>query len=91
MHQSSHQISSILPEAFPEQFSFPPRHLYAMETYWIGQRVKELNRVANTFMLVPGESIGTFALERGSTRGHTSLEDSIELRMLVHDTGRRNP
>jgi xanthine dehydrogenase YagR molybdenum-binding subunit len=42
---------------FPEQFSFPPRHLYAMESYRIGQEVCEVNRVANTFMRAPGESI----------------------------------
>src|SRR5579872_392373 len=33
---------------FPEQFSFPPRHLYAMLAYRIGQKVCEVNRVANT-------------------------------------------
>jgi xanthine dehydrogenase YagR molybdenum-binding subunit len=48
---------------FPEQFSFPPRHLYSMETYRISQLVTEVNRVANTFMRAPGESIGTFAVE----------------------------
>lgn len=48
---------------FPEQLSFPPRHLYQMENYRIGQKVCELNRVANTFMRAPGESIGTFAVE----------------------------
>jgi len=48
---------------FPEQVSFPPRHLYAMESYRIGQKVTEVSRVANTFMRAPGESIGTFAVE----------------------------
>ena len=48
---------------FPEQFSFPPRHLYAMPSFRIGQKVTEVNRVANTFMRAPGESIGTFAVE----------------------------
>ena len=48
---------------FPEQFSFPPRHLYAMPTFRIGQEICEVNRVANTFMRAPGESIGTFAVE----------------------------
>ena len=48
---------------FPEQFSFPPRHLYSMKSYRIGQLVTEVNRVANTFMRAPGESIGTFAVE----------------------------
>ncbi|BDC50907.1 dehydrogenase [Bryobacterales bacterium F-183] len=50
---------------FPEQFSFPPRHLYSMEAYRIGQKVTDLSRVANTFMRAPGESIGTFAVESG--------------------------
>jgi xanthine dehydrogenase YagR molybdenum-binding subunit len=42
---------------FPEQFSFPPRHLYAMNSYRIGQLVTDVNRVANTFMRAPGESM----------------------------------
>lgn len=67
---------------FPEQFSFPPRHLYAMESYRIGQKVTEVNRVANTFMRAPGESIGTFAVE--SAIDALSYEvgiDPIELRL----------
>ena len=31
---------------FPEQFSFPPRHLYAMRSYRIGQRVDD-SRIAS--------------------------------------------
>lgn len=67
---------------FPEQFSFPPRHLYAMPAYRIGQLVCEVNRVANTFMRAPGESIGTFAVE--SAMDALSYEaglDPIEFRM----------
>jgi len=67
---------------FPEQFSFPPRHLYAMPAYRIGQVVCEVNRVANTFMRAPGESIGTFAVE--SAMDALSYEaglDPIEFRM----------
>ncbi|HEX4810064.1 MAG TPA: xanthine dehydrogenase family protein molybdopterin-binding subunit [Bryobacteraceae bacterium] len=48
---------------FPEQFSFPARHLYAAENVLIGQTVAVLNMAANTYMRAPGESIGTFALE----------------------------
>ncbi len=49
--------------AFPEQFSFPARHLYASETLHVAQRTVALDIVANTAMRAPGESIGTFALE----------------------------
>ncbi len=67
---------------FPEQFSFPPRHLYAMETYRIGQKVTEVSRVANTFMRAPGESIGTFAVESAIDALSYELGiDPIELRM----------
>ncbi len=48
---------------WPEQFTFPARHLYTADTMLIGQQVVELNMVANTSMRAPGESIGTFALE----------------------------
>jgi xanthine dehydrogenase YagR molybdenum-binding subunit len=48
---------------FPEQFSFPARHLYSARTFKIEQRVAQLDMLANTFMRAPGESIGTFALE----------------------------
>ena len=66
---------------FPEQFSFPPRHLYAMESYRIGQRVTTLHRVANTFMRAPGESIGTFAVESAIDALVYALKlDPIELR-----------
>jgi xanthine dehydrogenase YagR molybdenum-binding subunit len=47
----------------PEQFTFPARHLYAADTFLIGQNVADLDMVANTFMRAPGESVGTFALE----------------------------
>jgi xanthine dehydrogenase YagR molybdenum-binding subunit len=68
---------------FPEQFSFPPRHLYSMETYRIGQVVTEVNRVANTFMRAPGESIGTFAVESAIDALSYELQmDPIRLRML---------
>jgi xanthine dehydrogenase YagR molybdenum-binding subunit len=66
---------------FPEQFSFPPRHLYAMASYRIGQQVTTVNRVANTFMRAPGESIGTFAVESAIDALSYELKlDPIELR-----------
>jgi xanthine dehydrogenase YagR molybdenum-binding subunit len=67
---------------FPEQLSFPARHLYAMPSYRIGQTVCEVNRVANTFMRAPGESIGTFAIESAIDMLSYQLGlDPIELRM----------
>jgi len=67
---------------FPEQFSFPPRHLYAMDSYRIAQMVTDVNRVANTFMRAPGESIGTFAVESAIDALAYELGlDPIELRM----------
>ena len=67
---------------FPEQFSFPPRHLYAMQSYRIGQHVATVDRVANTFMRAPGESIGTFAVESAIDALSYELGiDPIELRM----------
>ena len=66
---------------FPEQVSFPPRHLYAMESYRIGQTVTEVSRVANTFMRAPGESIGTFAVECAIDALSYELQmDPVELR-----------
>ena len=67
---------------FPEQFSFPPRHIYAMDTFRIGQKVTEVNRVANTFMRAPGESIGTFAMESAIDALAYELKmDPVELRL----------
>ena len=67
---------------FPEQFSFPPRHLYTMQSYRIGQEVCEVNRVANTFMRAPGESIGTFAVESAMDALAYELHmDPVEFRM----------
>ena len=67
--------------SFPEQFSFPPRHLYSMESYRIGQQVTTVHRIANTFMRAPGESIGTFAVESAIDALAYELKlDPIELR-----------
>ncbi|MFL6600485.1 MAG: xanthine dehydrogenase family protein molybdopterin-binding subunit [Steroidobacteraceae bacterium] len=70
--------------AFPEQFTFPARHLYAAEHMLIQQRTVELDMVANTAMRAPGESIGTFALE--SALDELAIEcdlDPIELRRRI--------
>jgi xanthine dehydrogenase YagR molybdenum-binding subunit len=67
----------------PEQFSFPARHLYATQAFKIGQKVADMDTLANTFMRAPGESIGTFALE--SAMDELAVEvglDPIELRLL---------
>jgi len=68
---------------FPEQFSFPARHLYSSKSLYIGQKVCYLDTVANTFMRAPGESIGTFALESAIDElAHNMNMDSVELRAI---------
>ncbi len=68
---------------FPEQFSFPVRHLYAAKSFYIEQKAFNLNTVANTFMRAPGESIGTFALESAVDElAHQLNMDPVELRAL---------
>jgi xanthine dehydrogenase YagR molybdenum-binding subunit len=68
---------------FPEQFSFPARHLYASKNLSLGQKVVKLDMVANTAMRAPGESIGTFALESALDELAYELNlDPIELRRL---------
>ncbi len=75
---------------FPEQFSFSPRHMYTMNSYRIAQKVSNLNRVANTFMRAPGESIGTFAVESAIDALSYELGlDPIELR--VRNEPERDP
>jgi xanthine dehydrogenase YagR molybdenum-binding subunit len=66
----------------PEQFSFPARHLYATKTFTIGQKVADMDMLANTFMRAPGESIGTFALESAVDELAAQIGiDPIELRL----------
>lgn len=66
-----------------EQFSFPVRHLYASENFYIGQKIVNLDTVPNTFMRAPGESIGTFALESAIDELSYALNiDPIELRKI---------
>lgn len=66
-----------------EQFTFPARHLYASENFYIGQKIVNLDTVANSFMRAPGESIGTFALESAIDELAYELKiDPIELRKI---------
>ena len=66
---------------YAEQFSFPPRHLYAAPHVFIQQKMVRLNTVANTFMRAPGESIGSFALESAMDELAWELTlDPVELR-----------
>jgi xanthine dehydrogenase YagR molybdenum-binding subunit len=70
--------------SFPEQFTFPARHLYAADTMFLQQKVVELDMVANTAMRAPGESIGTFALECALDElAVASGIDPIELRRRI--------
>ncbi len=67
---------------FPEQFTFPARHLYATENLLISQRVARLDTTPNTYMRAPGESIGTFALESAMDELSYALGiDPVELRL----------
>ena len=66
---------------FPEQFTFPARHLYKAESMWLLQKIMHLDVVPNTFMRAPGESIGTFALESALDElAHQLGMDPVELR-----------
>ncbi len=68
---------------FPEQFTFPIRHLYASPNFHIHQKVFYLNSAANTFMRAPGESIGTFAIESAIDELAYKLNiDPVELRRI---------
>ncbi len=67
---------------FPEQFTFPARHLYAAPNISIAQEVVALDTVPNTYMRAPGDSIGTFALESAMDElAHELQIDPIELRL----------
>lgn len=69
---------------FPEQFTFPARHLYAAEAIKLAQDVAALDMVANWFMRAPGESIGTFALECAIDELAEAMQlDPIELRRRI--------
>ena len=66
---------------YPEQFTFPARHLYKTTALRLRQQVVNLDMVANTWMRAPGESIGSFALESALDElAHELALDPIELR-----------
>ncbi len=66
---------------YPEQFTFPARHLYKTPSLRLRQQVVNLDMVANTWMRAPGESIGSFALESALDElAHELALDPIELR-----------
>ncbi len=69
---------------WPEQFTFPARHLYAADAMKIGQEVLRLDMMANGPMRAPGESIGTFALESALDELAAAMSlDPIELRSRI--------
>jgi len=69
--------------SFPEQFSFPARHLYASASLAIAQQTLNLDTVANSPMRAPGDSIGTFALESAIDElAHALQLDPVELRRI---------
>lgn len=68
---------------FPEQFTFPARHLYAAENIFLSQKVVHLDMLANSAMRAPGESVGSFALESAIDELAFELKiDPIELRRI---------
>ena len=69
--------------AFPEQFSFAARHLYAAPAFLIQQKTVSLDTVPNCPVRAPGDSIGTFALESAMDElAHKLGMDPIELRRV---------
>ncbi|WP_224011028.1 xanthine dehydrogenase family protein molybdopterin-binding subunit [Cupriavidus pinatubonensis] len=72
---------------YPEQFSLTPRHLYAAENLFVGQKIVNLDTVANTWMRAPGEAIATFALESAIDElAYAMAVDPIELRRINEPT-----
>ena len=68
---------------FAEQITYPARHLYAAENYFIGQKIVHLDTVTNTYFRAPGDSVGSFALESAIDELAFELKiDPIELRRL---------
>ncbi|ORE93296.1 dehydrogenase [Aurantimonas sp. 22II-16-19i] len=69
---------------WPEQFSLVGRQLYAADTFKIGQKVVDLDTLANTYMRAPGESVGTFATESAVDELAEALHmDPIDLRLRI--------
>jgi xanthine dehydrogenase YagR molybdenum-binding subunit len=72
---------------FPEQFTFPARHLYAADVLHVDQAIVELDIVANCAMRAPGESIGSFALESALDELAAKMKlDPVELRRRIEPT-----
>lgn len=75
--------ASVYHNAFPEQISFPARHMYAADTLLVGQKKVDLDTVANTSMRAPGESVATFAIESAIDELAEKLDmDPVELRVV---------
>jgi xanthine dehydrogenase YagR molybdenum-binding subunit len=67
---------------YPEQFSLTSRHVYAVKNLHSGQKVVNLDTVANTWMRAPGDAMAMYALESAMDElAHTMRIDPIELRM----------
>ncbi|WP_018157640.1 xanthine dehydrogenase family protein molybdopterin-binding subunit [Demetria terragena] len=85
------QITSIIHEVdlrnstvggMGEQVVSASADLYASENILLEQRITPLNRLPQTFMRAPGESVGTFALESAVDELAESLQlDPVELRL----------
>ena len=77
------ETASVSHNAFPEQISFPARHLYAADNLLVGQKKVDLDTVANTSMRAPGEAVATFAIESAMDELAEKLGlDPVELRVV---------
>ena len=75
--------ASVYHNTFPEQISFPARHMYAADTLLVGQKKVDLDTAANTSMRAPGESVATFAIESAMDELAEKLGmDPVELRIV---------
>ncbi len=75
--------ASVYHNTFPEQISFPARHMYAAENLRVGQKKVDLDTAANTSMRAPGESVATFAIESAMDELAEKLGiDPVELRIV---------
>lgn len=69
---------------WPEQFSLVGRQLYAADTFKFGQKVVDLDMLANSYMRAPGEAVGTFATESAIDELAEALQmDPIDLRRRI--------
>ena len=77
-------VTGIVHENCPEQVSVPARHLYASDTFRIGQKKVVLDVVPNASMRAPGDSVGSFALESAIDElAHELAIDPVELRRRI--------